>query len=312
MKNIKKILVVFIVMGLLVACGGASSGKQDVSIGLGSSQSATVNDEGSEATFNTVVVGVAIVDGKISYVAIDNSEQKAKLANDKLEATVALTKKQKGADYGLLSASQQSGLGKEWMDQIAGVEEGLVGKTIEEATAYFAGEEILTAATIGLSDVEIAFNKAVDNLVGVVGVSEVGLGYFPSVDLKNDDTKVSVNLDYAMLALEDNGKIVSVALDTAEEVAEVVDGKIVTTNINKTKTELGKDYGMIVASGINKEWFEQVEFLEDFLVGKTIDEVNTINDFAGEDEDLKTSVTFNISGLKAAINNAKENIVKVK
>ena len=312
MKNIKKILVVFIVMGLLVACGGASSGKQDVSIGLGSSQSATVNDEGSEATFNTVVVGVAIVDGKISYVAIDNSEQKAKLANDKLEATVALTKKQKGADYGLLSASQQSGLGKEWMDQIAGVEEGLNGLTIEEAMAYFAGEEILTAATIGLSDVEIAFNKAVDNLVGVVGVSEVGLGYFPSVDLKNDDTKVSVNLDYAMLALEDNGKIVSVALDTAEEVAEVVDGKIVTTNINKTKTELGKDYGMIVASGINKEWFEQVDFLEDFLVGKTIDEVNTINDFAGEDEDLKTSVTFNISGLKAAINNAKENIAKVK
>ena len=312
MKNIKKILVVFIVMGLLVACGGASSGKQDVSIGLGSSQVAKANDEGSEATFNTVVVGVAIVDGKISYVAIDNSEQKAKLANDKLEATVALTKKQKGADYGLLSASQQSGLGKEWMDQIAGVEEGLVGKTIEEAMAYFAGEEILTAATIGLSDVEIAFNKAVDNLVGVVGVSEVGLGYFPSVDLKNDDTKVSVNLDYAMLALEDNGKIVSVALDTAEEVAEVVDGKIVTTNINKTKTELGKDYGMIVASGINKEWFEQVEFLEDYLVGKTLEQVNSINDFAGEDEDLKTSVTFNISGLKAAINNAKENIVKVK
>ena len=96
-----------------------------------------------------------------------------------------------------------------------------------------------------------------------------------------------------MLALEDNGKIV-------------------TTNINKTKTELGKDYGMIVASGINKEWFEQVEFLEDYLVGKTLEQVNSINDFAGEDEDLKTSVTFNISELKAAINNAKENIVKVK
>ena len=55
---------------------------------------------------------------------------------------------------------------------------------------------------------------------------------------------------------------------------------------------------MIVASGINKEWFEQVEFLQDFLVGKSIEDVNSLNDFAGEDEDLKTSATFNISGLK--------------
>ena len=163
-----------------------------------------------------------------------------------------------------------------------------------------------------MSDVEIAFNKAVDNLVGVVGVREVGLGYFPSVDLKNDDTKVSTNLDMAMLALDEDGKIISVTLDTAEEVAEVGDSKVVTTNINKTKMKLGKDYGMIVGSGINKEWFEQVEFLQDYLVGKSIDEVNAINDFAGENEDLKTSVTFNISGLKAAINNAKENLVKIK
>lgn len=312
MKNIKKIFVIFVIIGLLVACGGVSSGKQDVSIGLGSSQVAIQGSEKEDVTFNTVVAGVVLVDDKIEYVQIDISEQKARVTEDKLEATVALTKKQKGSDYGLLGASQQSGLGKEWMDQIAGVEEGLIGKTIEEAKAYFTSEEILTAATIGLSDVEITVAKALDKAVKVTGVSEVGLGYYPSISLTNDDAKVSVNLDMAMLAIDANGKIVSLLLDTAEETAEVVDGSLSLANINNSKAELGKDYGMIVASGINKEWFEQVDFLEEYLVGKTLEDVAALNDFAGEDEDLKTSVTFNISGLKAAISHAKENITKLK
>ncbi len=41
----------------------------------------------------------------------------------------------------------------------------------------------------------------------------------------------------------------------------------------KSKKDLGPDYGMVKASVIGKEWFEQIEALENWMIGKTVAEI---------------------------------------
>ena len=61
---------------------------------------------------------------------------------------------------------------------------------------------------------------------------------------------------------------------------------------NKTKVELGDGYGMKKASSIGKEWFEQIAALEDWMMGKTVEEIKAVN--TEEDADLKASVTVGV------------------
>lgn len=264
----------------------------------------------NEIEFDTIVAGVALVDDKVTYVSIDYSEQFADAKDGKVSATAIATKKQRGADYGLKGASETTGLGKEWFEQIAGVEEGLIGKTLAEVKEYFAGEEILSAATIGLTEIELTVLKAFDNLTEVKDVSKVGLGY--QVSMTVNQGKVASVLEYAMLAVDSDEKIIKALLDTSEEKAEYINDAWTAENVNQTKGELKEAYGMLVLSEIDKEWFEQTDSLMDYLQGKTFQEVLDLNDNASEDEDLKTSVTYTIGGTKAAIAHAKENLKSVK
>lgn len=80
-----------------------------------------------------------------------------------------------------------------------------------------------------------------------------------------------------------------------------------------SKKELGDNYQMKGSSGIGKEWYEQAEALENYVIGKTIDEVKGIAiDEGGHptSEDLTSSVTISISdiidAIEKAVNNAKD------
>lgn len=79
-----------------------------------------------------------------------------------------------------------------------------------------------------------------------------------------------------------------------------------------SKKELGDDYKMRDASPIGKEWDEQAEALEKYVIGKTIEEVKGIAVDNGYcvDEDLTSSVTMNIAtiitAIEKAVNNAED------
>ena len=73
------------------------------------------------------------------------------------------------------------------------------------------------------------------------------------------------------------------------------------------KKALGADYGMVVASSIGKEWFEQAEALEQWMVGKTVEELST-----ADTEDLKTSCTMGIDEYVEAVKAAAEVAEEVK
>ena len=78
------------------------------------------------------------------------------------------------------------------------------------------------------------------------------------------------------------------------------------------KKALGEDYGMRGASPIGKEWFEQIAALEQWMIGKTIEEVMAMPVYAKDDnhksvpdsEDLKTSVTIDVGASLEAVKGA--------
>ena len=77
--------------------------------------------------------------------------------------------------------------------------------------------------------------------------------------------------------------------------------------------ELGEAYGMKAFSPIGKEWDEQVPAIENYVVGKTVEELKTTAiDEAGvvKDADLASSATIYMGsfiwGIEAAVNNAAD------
>lgn len=322
MKKLGKILLATMVtLSLLVACGGsggAAGGK--VKLGVASVQhvSETADRKTDEpgAEFITVVAGVALQDDKVAYVKIDESQQYAYVrGGDVFEGEAQKTKGEKKEAYGMKDQSTKDGLGKEWYEQVEALEAAIIGKTKDEVKAYFSSEEVKTASTMYLDDMAAAVLKAIDNTVEVSGVSKVGLGYQVAVNVKGDGLKPESVLDYALIAVDADGKIVKALLDNAQEKAELKDGEIVYTNVGKTKGELKEAYGMKEfgpEGAIGKEWNEQNDALMEYFVGKTPAEVTALDADAKNIDDINSSVTIVIAGAQAAVKNAEANLTELK
>lgn len=104
-----------------------------------------------------------------------------------------------------------------------------------------------------------------------------------------------------------------VAADDGTEVTATVtkkDGKITAVEIDQTtedgtsKKDLGADYDMKKASGIGKEWDEQVKFLENYIVEHGPEAVKLNADGYAEDEDVKSGCTINLSKIMEAVDEA--------
>ena len=158
--------------------------------------------------------------------------------------------------------------------------------------------------------------------VEVVGETKTGLGTVISIAKSKD---VSVNDEdeavpglaqtdvvIAAVTIDGEDKIVSVTIDTAQvRINFDGEGKL-TTDLAaelKTKVELGDDYGMKARSDIGKEWYEQIDALEAWMIGKTITEVKAmeLTDGAPADSDLVTSVTITVTDYIAAVEEAVTN-----
>ena len=133
--------------------------------------------------------------------------------------------------------------------------------------------------------------------------------------------QVEVTSVYAAVLLDDAGKIVYVDIDSAQNKGTFdAAGAVVKAEAAPTKTEKAGDYGMKGASAIGKEWFEQMAALEQYFVGKTLEDIKAIevyekdasNKAVPAGEDLKTSVSISIEGYVAAVEKAIANAVEVK
>lgn len=130
---------------------------------------------------------------------------------------------------------------------------------------------------------------------------------------------VTLNTTMCALELDDAGKITAVSFDIAQnKVGFDATGALTDelTGEHPTKKELGDGYGMKAASGIGKEWFEQAEALEDWCVGKTVEEVATMPTYdkgdghhtqVPDDVDLKTGCTIDMGSFLDALQKAADN-----
>ena len=127
-------------------------------------------------------------------------------------------------------------------------------------------------------------------------------------------TNAQVDIHVAAVTLDAEGKIVSCDLDAIQVKASVdATGAIAADAATEftSKYDLKEGYNMKGASPIGKEWYEQVDAYELWVVGKTVDEVKAGvgADEYPADETLKTGCTIKIGDITKAVVDACEKAV---
>ena len=332
-------LALSVVMALsLVACGGETAkAPAKFKVGMGHNISAKMTDAtadkaGSAQVDTTMLVAAFDAEGKVTSVSIDVAQQKIGFdaTGAKAGDVDVRTKVEKEGDYGMVGAS---GIGKEYFEQIEALENWMVGKTVEEIvnmpvmdrgdgshTHVPTDADLAAGCTITVKSYLDALQEAWDNAVEVEGLAKVGLGQNISVKgtaaTADKNGTVQVDTNMVGVALDAEGKILWGKIDVAQQKIgfDATGAKAGDVDV-RTKVEKEGDYGMVGASGIGKEYFEQVKALGEWMVGKTVAEVTAMETFERDPshtavpavEDLKASVTITVGAYLEALAEAETN-----
>lgn len=112
----------------------------------------------------------------------------------------------------------------------------------------------------------------------------VGVGSYTTTEgsassVEGENGKGVVSTTYATVIFDENNIIQKVYIDEVEskirfdskgQLTDTTSGRYV-----RSKRELGDEYNMKAASGIGKEWYEQINSLESWLVGKNIKDISS-------------------------------------
>ena len=133
------------------------------------------------------------------------------------------------------------------------------------------------------------------------------------------ENNAQVDATVATVVMDANGKIVLCRIDVAQNKMDVTGGAVDTAKTFETKMELGSRYGMagIIdnnGDGVMKEWNEQANAFEAYVVGKTAAEVKAIqtqeangHQIAVDKALLDAGCSMQITGMQAAIAQAATN-----
>ncbi len=149
------------------------------------------------------------------------------------------------------------------------------------------------------------------------GSKKVGTGSVTTVAYSTSaseagDGVLRLNVTYCSLVVDKKGKIESIFIDSSEPHISVDQTGDISSNRNqsfRTNKEMLEDYGLKKASSIGKEWYEQIEALEQWAVGKTVKEVlgmELSSNHAPSDPELVASCTIDVSLYLQAIRKAAE------
>src|SRR5690554_820694 len=140
--------------------------------------------------------------------------------------------------------------------------------------------------------------------VGTASVTSVS----PREFVEGTDGRIQVNTTFATVVLDEDGVFKFVAIDVAQNEGTFnSEGVVVKAEAAPTKKEKGDDYNMKGASEIGKEWFEQIEAFEEWIVGKTLADVQGLEiaeGYLSDEEDLKSSVTVRVTDYVAVVEKA--------
>jgi hypothetical protein len=139
---------------------------------------------------------------------------------------------------------------------------------------------------------------------------KLGMGIVVSTASSKAGT-AQVDATVAAVVLDSEGKIVKADMDVAQTKMDITDGVANPESIDaRTKKEKQGDYGMLVASAIQKEWFEQADAFCAYVIGKTPAEVAAIETvqngehMVAADETLAASCSMQITDFIEAFGKA--------
>ena len=315
------------VVGTLVACGGGENpstnpvseeqSTRNLTIGVGTTVAAPAYDHYGrllvEVNFATALYeGDKVAASLVDVYQIQLDSEKAALKNE-----TVVTKRDLHDDYAMKPASP---IGKEWWEQAAALETYTEGKSTFDETST----DLTAGCTMAAGDLLNVVAEAKTNTKGNVAVDNgnytIALGHNFSVETDESGALTQINIAFAGLLLDGDAKVVTAYIDEVQIPltfnADAAEGECEytitptnaygspTTQYNykgqtiASKKELGDDYAMKPASPIEKEWFEQAAAFEDYLVGKTVSEINLV------DSSLLAGCTMYAGAYEAACDNA--------
>ena len=145
---------------------------------------------------------------------------------------------------------------------------------------------------------------------------KLGMGIVVKMDSSSSEKKnAQVDATVATVVLGADGKIVACRIDVAQNKMNVADGAVDTAKVFESKMELGDRYGMggkvnldNNGDGIVKEWFEQAKAFEQYVVGKTVAEVEAMttkevngHQISADDALLSAGCTIQITDFRDAV-----------
>ena len=345
----KKFILVLFALILLVSCGTTTPPETETAestkykVGLASVTTATLTDASEDAAgsvqFNTTMAAVILdEEGKVVEVEIDTAQNRVSVTAEGAATAPEDTrsKDEKKEDYNMKG---QSGIGKEWYEQIEALEAWMVGQTPEKILAVPtyekdaghlavpSGDDLKGSVTITIDSYLEAFKRATEALIEVEVEAEVAkFGFANSTGFKIADASADAagsaqaNTDFAVVLLDAAGKVLYVKNDVSQNSAKFDQAGAFEAFTEVPSKHVRKDdYGMKGVSGIGKEWFEQANALNEWMVGQTVAEIAAVpteerdasHPAVPTGEDLKSSVTITINSYLEVLEKAAENAVNL-
>ena len=251
-------------------------------------------------------------DGKIVLVRIDE-----------FEISKGQSKKEQGDAYNMVA---WGGAIAEWYEQVGHLESILIGKTKNEIAGLTGDEaDIKTNCTIAIDNLTLAVTKAMDNAISAKSFSAISKNVSLDLNFSTDEdgvyatakasvkgvkvTEKSSNAEDLRLGFAsiktDEGKVGAIVAINADDQVVLVRIDEIANNSTQSKKELGDAYNMVAWGGAIAEWYQQIAYLENSLVGKTTLEIAGIA--PKNDADLVTGCTISISNYALAVIDAMEN-----
>jgi len=319
MKKLTILVAIFLIGVLAVSCGGTEAKAVKTGFAADTTIADSISADGAtngEGAGYSKMVGVLVdEDGVIVDCVIDAVQTKIEFSSaGKIVTPLDTTFDSKnvlGDAYGMKVAS---GIQKEWNEQAAFLADYVVGKTVEDldgialdAEGAPTDEELTAGVTIHIAPYLAVIKEAVANAtdLGAKEGDTLGLGTVTAISHSADfsaegDGVAQAYSTYALASKDADGVITSAIIDASQaNITFDAAGKL-TVAVDTafvTKNELGDDYGMKVASSIQKEWYEQAAAFASFATGKSIDDVKGVSmDAEGlvTDEELATMVTVHV------------------
>ena len=268
---------------------------------------------------------VDTADGKVAAaVVIDENGRIVSVKIDEIENGATQSKKEKGDAYNMVA---WGGAIAEWYHQIAHLENNLVGKTAEQVGIVSGSDaDIVAGCTIYIGNYTQAVLKAIDNAktsstfsavsdsvdtelkfgIGEDGeftVTAKALVKGSKVAEKNNNS-ADLRFGFATLKTNDGKVVASVVIDSRDKVVLVRIDEI-ENGATQSKKEKGDAYNMVTYGGAIAEWYQQIAFLENSIIGKTTEEIAGIA--PSGDADLAAGCTIYVGNYTQTAINAIAN-----